>query len=273
MSRKKKFTSRKHVRSGNEESSEHIHAINGLLRAEALIVDQSNKRLVVVTKDILTNQLKRDTPLIAASFDDLCGTDIEELSEVLAQALSVVVAGMILSKDSGAKRKNACGQLLINASNSFTAATQLLRSGYVLQPGIVIRSILESISTVFHLIDRPEDFSKYVNGDLKSTKTIAAAKKAIPSFGLLYKNFSENFAHIGDFHREIQQVKKYETLNEALALNLSFLRLTVWLIYLTAELLFNELTSTPRYWHRKANGFMYNPSDEERNWMKKFLER
>lgn len=273
MSRKKKSPSRKNVRKGSEESSKKMHAINGLLRAEALIVDQNNKKLIVVTKDVLTNQLKRDTPQIAASFDALCGADIEELSEVLAQALSVVVAGMMLSKDSGAKRKNSCGQLLINASNSFTAATQLLRSGYVLQPGIVIRSILESISTVLHLIDRPEDFSKYVSGELQSTKTIAAAKKAIPFFGILYKNFSENFAHIGEFHREIQQVKKYEAQNEALTLNLSFLRLTVWLIYLTAELLFNELVSKPRYWHREANGFVYNPSEDELNWMKNFLER
>jgi hypothetical protein len=159
----------------------------------------------------------------------------------------------------------------MNASNSFAAATAILRMGYVLQPGIIIRSILESISTVFHLLQHPSDLAAYENHTLQSPKTIAAAKKALPPFGSLYGHFSDNFAHIGHLHKSISPIAEFKERHEALEVNLGSLRIAAWLLYVTTELLFNELVSAPRYWRPVQNGYAYDPLQEERNWMLAFF--
>jgi len=169
------------------------------------------------------------------------------------------------------KLKVACAELLLNAANSFGAATQLLRSGYCLQPGIIIRSMLEAISTTLHLVQAPQDFAAYQRGELPSTRTISAAKKAIPIYGQLYAHFSDNFAHIGQLHRSLNELSEYTERHDALQVNLAFLRLAAWLLYVTVELLFNELVEEPRYWRPVTNGYMYAPSDEEKKWMEGFL--
>ncbi len=242
-----------------------------LLRAETILLDSKDDQLIIISKDILINQLHRDGPKIQKSFDALCSSDIEEISAFISCSVSILYSGLLVSKKAKAHRMLACTELLINALNSLGASTQLLRSGYTLQPGIVIRSILESVSTVFHLLDRPNDFEKYQNGLLESPKTIAAAKKAIPTFGSLYRAFSENFTHIGHLHRTIQRVEEYRELNDPLKMNIGFLKMTSWLIYVCSELLFHNLIQEPRYWQKVEGGFMYNPSEEERGWMEKYL--
>ena len=167
----------------------------------------------------------------------------------------------------------ACAELLLNAFNSFGAATQLLRGGYCLQPGIIVRSVLEAVSTVLHLVQQPNDFAAYEKGSLRSTRTIDAAKKALPPFGQLYGYFSENFAHIGHLHRSINKLSEYTERHLALEVNLGFLRMAVWLLYVTVELLFNDLVEHPRYWHSVPKGYRYDPSENERAWMSSFLHR
>lgn len=144
--------------------------------------------------------------------------------------------------------------------------------GYVLQPGIIIRSLLEAVSTSLHLIQYPKDLPVYQSHKLKSPRTIGSAKKAIPLFGPLYAHFSDNFAHIGQLHKSITPVSVYTKRLEALDVNLSSLRVAAWLLYVTAELAFNELLEQPRYWHRTEQGYEFDPSEEEKEWMKSFFE-
>lgn len=237
----------------------------------SVLVDPHDKQLVIFTNDMLVNQLRRDGPKIEASFDKLCDDDIRELSAFLSKTSGLLYSGLKVALRDDLTLKSKCAQLLMNASNSFGAATALLRMGYVLQPGIVIRSMLESVSTVLHLLQRPSDLAAYENGTLQSPKTLAAAKKAIPPFGQLYGYFSDNFAHIGQLHKSITPVSEFKERHSALEVNLTIFRIATWLLYVTTELLFNELLDEPRYWHPAPNGYTFNPSEDERAWMASYF--
>lgn len=237
----------------------------------AVLLDEEDKQLVIFTADMLINQLRREGPKIEMSFDKLCDHDLLELSELFSKTSGLLYTGLKVALRHDQRLMAACAQLLINASNSFGAAIALLRVGYVLQPGIIIRSLLEAVSTVLHLLQYPHDLKSYEQHTLQSPKTIAAAKKALPPFGQLYGYFSDNFAHIGQLHKSITRLSEYKNRDPALEVNLSFFRIAAWLLYVTTELLCNELIEEPRYWYPVANGYVYNPSHEEREWMSEFF--
>lgn len=234
-------------------------------------VDRAEKKLFVFTDDILLNQLRRDGPRIEQSFDALCSADLQELSTQFSRTSALIFSGLAVALRSDDKLRFAIAQLLMNGCNSFTAAAATLRMGFVLQPGIIIRSLLETISTALHLLLNPRDLPAYEAHELQSPKTIAAAKRAIPLFGTLYGNFSNNFAHIGALHKSITPISPYTERHEALSINLSILRLAAWLLYVTVELVFLELVESPRYWCKVENGYAFEPDANEREWMKEFL--
>ena len=241
------------------------------LRPSAILHDHVNHKLFIFTEDMLVNQLRREGPKIESSFDRLCSEDLAEISRLLSKSSSLLFSGSRIAATRDDSLQLSCAKLLLNASHSFGAATALLRMGYLLQPGIIIRSMLESISTVLHLIQRPDDLKKFQSVNLPSPSTIALAKKAIPNFGQLYGYFSESFAHIGHLHHSLDKHGEYSERHNGLETNLSFLRLTSWLLYVTTELLFNDLLDEPRYWKVEPNGYRYDPSDTEREWMHKYL--
>ena len=236
------------------------------------MLDPEAKKLYFFTDDMLVNQLRREGPRIEASFDTLCANDLAELSALFSKANGLFFSGMALGRKEDDDLRIACSQLLMNAANSFAAAVAVLRMGYVLQPGIILRSLLEAVSTSLHLLLNPKDLEAYENHTLQSPKTIAAAKKVLPPFGLLYGNYSDNFAHIGHLHKSITPIREYTERHEALNVNLSMLRIAAWLLYVTAELVFNELVECPRYWHPVEEGYAYAPSDNEKAWMQNFFQ-
>lgn len=242
-----------------------------IVRIGSTLVDHDKSEIFLFSEDILINQLRRDGPKIETSFDSLCESDLIQLSRLLSKASGLLYTGLTIAVRENDELRVACAQLLMNASNSFGAAVAILRMGYVLQPGIIIRSLLEAVSTSLHLLQKPSDLSAYQNHTLQSTKTIKLAKEALPLFGSLYGHFSENFVHIGSLHKSIAPVREYTESHDALKVNLSSLRIAVWLLYVTAELAFNEVTKQPRYWYPVKNGYKYEPSEEERKWMDSFF--
>jgi hypothetical protein len=266
---------RKHLKrlKGNKQTEGKRHAsAEPVVRVVSAMMDREAKKLYVFTDDMLINQLRRDGPRIEASFDALCADDLAELSALLSRANGLFFSGLSVGMKEEDDVRVACSQLLLNAANSFAAAVAVLRMGYVLQPGIILRSLLEAVSTTLHLLQNPKDLDAYKNHTLQSPKTIAAAKKALPPFGLLYGNFSDNFAHIGHLHKSITPIREYTEKHEAVEVNLSLLRVAAWLLYVTAELAFNDLVEQPRYWHPVEQGYKYDPSDEEKVWMMKFFQ-
>ncbi|MGQ3082523.1 MAG: hypothetical protein ACT6SF_08750 [Hydrogenophaga sp.] len=266
---------RKHSkrRKGKAESGGARHAaVEPVVRIASAMMDSEAKKLYVFSDDMLINQLRREGPRIEASFDTLCANDMAELSALFSKANGLFFSGMAVGMKQDDDLRVACSQLLMNAANSFAAAVAVLRMGYVLQPGIILRSLLEAVSTALHLLQNPKDLHAYKSHTLQSPKTIAAAKKALPPFGLLYGSFSDNFAHIGHLHKSITPIREYTEKHEALDVNLSLLRIACWLLYVTAELVFNDVIEHPRYWHPVDQGYAYDPSDEEKAWMQNFFQ-
>jgi len=233
-------------------------------------IDHAAKKVIVFTEDMLINQLTRDGPAIEASFDRLCDHDLRDLSRLFANTMGLLHTGITVSSKHDDKLQSACAVLLLNASSSYVSAVGILRMGYLVQPGIVIRSMLEAISTVLHLIQNPDDLAAFEAHTLQSPRTIAAAKKAIPLFGKLYGHFSDNFAHIGPLHKTPAAIVEFKERHAGLETNLYFLRMALWLFYVTSELLFLDIVE-PRYWRRVTGGFAYDPSESERAWMAEFL--
>lgn len=126
-------------------------------------VDPTGQAVFWFTKDVLINQIRREGPRIAASFDQMCEQDLDGISEEYARVTSLCVAGLS-SEQLEAALRSACGHLLMNALKSISAATELLRLGYVLQPNIVLRSAVECVAVVLHLLARPQDLGKLQAG-------------------------------------------------------------------------------------------------------------
>lgn len=120
-------------------------------RVAGAFVHQGNR--IILTKDILINQLRRDAVAIGASFDKLCDSELQIFSDFHASAVGVLACGVARYSSDEVRMKMAL--LLNNAQNSFVASLYLLRGGFLLQPGIVLRTMLEQVSTVNQMEQYP----------------------------------------------------------------------------------------------------------------------
>ena len=243
----------------------------------ALIVDDASKKVIEIRKTVLSNQLTRDAERIAKSFDRLRWGDVEIISEQLAMCLAVVTSGLLRASREGDDLRMACAELLTNALNSLAGATHLLRGGFILQPGVVVRSSYESLAVVLHLMQRQADLKRYMNHDFDSTRAIASAKSVFPPFGKMYGMLSQEFTHVGRLHKQITPIREYSPSFEPLALNMLLIRAGVWMCYVTSELAFLEGIATPRYWTQVSSNkphqdaYLYSPSPEETAWIAEVL--
>ena len=243
----------------------------------AVIIDQGNQRIIEIRKTILINQITRDAERIAKSFDDLHSKDLERISEQFALSYGMLTSGMLKATDDEDDLRVACGELLSNSLNSLAAATYLLRGGFVLQPGSVIRSCFESLAVVLHLIQFQADLASHRDHKFDSTRAVASAKRVFPPFGKIYGLLSKEFTHIGKLHKQLTPIREYAASNEALALNLHFITTGVWMCYVTCELAFLDNIASPRYWSQLPNdspdqvSYCYDPSTEQKAWMDDFM--
>lgn len=235
-------------------------------------INDENKKIFVITKDVLLKQLHRDCPKIADSFDKIVGEELQNISALLGEAMSILFPqyySLILDDTS---RLAVCSRLLNHSVITFIAGVELARRGYRKQYGSLIRGVLETLSTVLYICRIPEALQQYHDGKLKSSKTIGAANEVIPDFGKLYGLVSNQFLHINKFHERLGDLMNYEEGDEALEFIVSNMKLTSWLIYVASEFAFIESVSEPRYSQVMGpNTISYNPSEEERRWQAMFF--
>ena len=276
----KKF---KHCCIAVTRSSDALEALSRLTpalpddRLYAQFVDLEDRLRIAVSNDVLFNQLRRDCPRIANSFDNMCAPDLEALNKEVCHFVATV-AEVSTRFPQGPLRRELCATclaLLSNAMQTFIAAIELTRRGYRLQPGILLRNVLESVSTVCHVVIDPRGAKKLKDGTLSSTRTIASAKKIFPPFGRFYGLLSDSFTHIGHLHSSLNSgndIKEYEVGEEALDFNLNALRFAIWSINVTAELAFFDSLSNHRYFRRiSERAFLFSPSPEGCAHMEQFL--
>ena len=243
----------------------------------AVVIDPANHRLLEIRTTVLINQITRDADRIAKSFDALHGEDLKPISKQFAHSFGILTSGMMKATQEEDDLRIACGELLSNSLNSIAAAAHLLRGGFVLQPGPVIRSSIESLAVVLHLMQFQGDLKPHRDHWFDSTRAIKSAKKVFPPFGRIYGFLSSEFTHIGKLHKQITPIREYTQGYEPLDLNMQFLRSAVWMCYVTCELAFLDVVGTPRYWEEVPApsadqvAYAYSPSEEEKAWMEDFL--
>ena len=246
-------------------------------RLHTEVIDIENRRIIATSNDVLFNQLKRDCPRIADAFDKMCSAQFQAFNDETCRFMATFAELLAAFPEKPYKRELYMTYLtiLINATHTFIAAVELTRRGFRLQPGILIRSILESVSTVCHLVINQHHVEKLKAGQLRSTRTIASAKKVFPPLGRFYGLLSESFTHISHLHYSVSDensIKEYRAGEDALEFNCNALRFSIWSINVVSELAFFDSLSRHNYFRKIAeNAFLYEPSDAERQRTEQFL--
>ncbi|GAA5542397.1 hypothetical protein [Brucella sp. NBRC 113783] len=234
------------------------------------LVDQKNKTVMILTKDILTNQIYREGPNIAGSFDELGRGDINDCSEVFSRTLTMLVRHLPNVDDKGSEA--TCARLLNSAAQTYVAALEVARRGYPREHGALSRGIIETISTVLAIVmDGGRTLDKFHKGTLETTKTIGLAKKALPFIGKLNGSLSNDFVHIGSLHDSVDGPKRYQKGDERFDFVITLSRLTVLLLDIVTELIFSHEMESLRYWRRKGEGWVFEPGEETEKWMQSFV--
>jgi hypothetical protein len=231
---------------------------------------------VIITKDILTNQLRRDAPKIAVTFDEALKGDLDRVSEMVACTVAILsprIVGRDLNDDT---RGATCARLLNTALTTFIGCVYLARGGFRLQYMTLSRSVVETICTVMHLMIVPDAIREFHSGTFRSTRSIGIANKAMPWFGKMYGYLSDQFVHINPMHSGLNSLAPYKQGDDDLSVIQSNMRMLSWLIFVAAELVFVEETPQPRYWKiisqsDAGNAVTFSPSDDERAWQASFL--
>jgi hypothetical protein len=235
-------------------------------------IDHEEKKFIVVTKDYLINQLRRDGPKIARSFDRLIKDDLNATGELLAQVSGLLRHHLRRLGDDDIQAISA--RLLANAMSSFIASVEVARHGFRRQYGSVARPVIEALTTILYLQLEEGSLDLFLAGKLNSTKTISKAKGVLPPIGWLYGLLSNEFVHIGPNHAKFEPVLEYQEVDEALKFIGAMMRGNAWLIYVVAELVFHKDVERPRYWRSHGGGrFEYAPSEREMTWLKEFFDK
>ena len=243
-------------------------------RLAGMFVDDEG-RLVTITKDLLTNRVRRDAVKVTDSFDRFFWPEVEELSEEFSVLSAAVVPALIETAKSGDQLTWICGQLIGNALESIVAALELVRLGHRLQPGVILRTAIEAVCTAAHLFNKPTDLARFLVGKLRSHDTVAEAKKIIPFIGRLYGFLSGEFTHIGGLHHRLQPSSEYESADdEAAKTNIMGIHLALFHVWVMAELVFYDIMREHRYWRRVEPGkYEFDIQPEMRKRMAEIEER
>ena len=237
-----------------------------------IVIDPDAQQVRYYTKDILVNTLCRDSPVAAKSFDQLHEHDLRELSELLGTTLFLLTQGYENVTKKNDELRIVCANLCWNATNTFIGSTSLLRDGYYLQSAILIRSILETLATVMCIITTPTALSRFKKNELELKEIFPIAKKVVPPFGHIWGMFSETFVHVGSLHAKLHPLGPHQEDSEELAACLNFLRFSIWLIYVTVELLFVDMFQAGKYWAKIApDQIQWRPTEATREWQDRFL--
>lgn len=246
-------------------------------KLQAAHVDDTGKKVIFFTKDMLLNQLTRDTPPIEASFDAIAEVDLKASSIVFSKANGIIFPQVIKRRNDTTESQATCARLLMYALDSYIAAIHLARGGFRRQYGAMIRNVIETLAVVLLIHSKPDEALPEFNQDkLSSTKAISFAKKILPFFGRFYGHLSDTFVHIGNMQNEISPLNKYDKEEEALKYILPSIRIHAWFIYIVAELVFYPFIAKPEYWRKLADlpegiQFSYDPSAETKELLHEYL--
>ncbi|TBB15108.1 hypothetical protein ELH51_33665 (plasmid) [Rhizobium ruizarguesonis] len=235
------------------------------------------KTRYAVTTNILQNLVIRDVRAIERSFEEHFSEDLKRIDPLYSEAAFLFFAATKHDYQTGDDYKDILLGLISSALSTFGAAVSALRSGYPSQSMVLIRQVVETCSTIIHIVIDPDDraIDDFRNGKYSSSKHLGRAKAAVPIIAELWGFLSNSYVHINKMHSELQRPVPYRkgqtNVNEVFIC----LRMACWISYISAELAFPTTFTATRYWKVQTidgkTGVAYDPDDEERNWASNFL--
>lgn len=236
----------------------------------AINFDQENNRFLFLKKNMLENQLYREGPRIARSFDKIAKPHIKEVSAIFAATQGMILRHLPRLDDDGYRATSA--RLLASAANSFIASIEVARHGYRRQFGMIGRSLIETLATTVVLKIRPNAVEEFHAGKLPSTDCVGWAKKAFPPIGQYYGMLND-FVHIGPKHSLLEPPALYKDDDAALPFILSVIRSNVWTMFVLTEFVFHDEIDDLKFWRLvNDNALTYDPSDAMSAWSGQFLD-
>lgn len=237
-----------------------------------IVFDKSRKKALIFSKNMLSNQIRRDALKIQNSFDVYWNSELVRIDEQYSKACSLIYAVLTTDCYKENIRLVRSAELLTNATNSFTAAALLLRSGFVLQPGILLRTLIESVAIAINLCTDEQALEKYEAGRLDSGYAVKCARAVFPQIAKLYGYYSNQFSHVGEMHKAFTSVTDYAKEDIRVDANISMLKCCALTLYMTAELLYPDFVTAPRYWKpSEGGGSCFAPDESEKQWLMTFI--
>jgi len=225
-----------------------------LKNAIGMIIGSEGNPNIVFNRGFVINQLRRDAPRIAQSFDRLCEADLNVLDEYVSRSSMTIYAGRQWAKESGYEVRETCGWLLQNALQTLISAIDILRDGFILQPGVLIRNLVETLIAVVCIFVDKDDWIAFRHDRLRPESRLAAANRMFPLFAELYGVLSANFVHIRRTYSHLHPIMEYESRDYIpLATNINIFRISLWLICVITELVFFDV-SEKLYWVSLGSG-------------------
>lgn len=232
-------------------------------------IDKKSEKIIIASKDMLINQIHRDGPKIAKSFDQIIKNDINEISEIFSNSSLLISNHLSINSDDF---KSTCAGLLSSCLTTFIASIEVARHGIRVPYGTLARQIIETLCTILDLATNENSLSDFHDGKLKSTMSVTRAKKFIPNIGEIYGMYSNEFTHINRNHSRFQPLSPYRKGDPELDFILPSIKANSWMIYVISELVFHSDVQSPRYWeYNGENGYSFAPTDEEVAWAENFL--
>ncbi|GAB5433949.1 MAG: hypothetical protein EpisKO_33190 [Epibacterium sp.] len=232
-------------------------------------IDHAKKVQFLLSSDMLVNQIQRDGPRIARSFDKLAKKELSESSKLFSLVQGMLFKHLTKVDDNGFKATSA--RLLSNATNSYVASLEVGRHGFPRQYGTLARMVVEALATVLALGTKPEALAEFHAGKLESTKCITWAKKTLPILPPLWGMLSNEFVHIGRGHATLDMPKRYTSDDEALGFILKSMITMAWLLQVVTELVYADEITDLKYWKRSGGGWIFTPSADAIKWMEEHL--
>ena len=235
----------------------------------AVILDRASETILFTTNDMLVNQLQRDGPRVARSFDRLANDHITACSGVFGRVCGMLLNQLQLPPDNSFKATTA--RLLSNACNSYVASIKVARHGFPRQYGAIARMVIETVATVIVIAVKQGALEQFHAGKLESSKCVAWAKNVLPMLGPLWGSLSTDFVHIGRRHALVELPSPYTEGHEAIGFLATSIRGNALLLYIIADLIFSDERARHLFWQRAGQEARFDPSPDVGAWMEEFL--
>ncbi|KWX74833.1 hypothetical protein [Paenibacillus jilunlii] len=237
------------------------------------VIDNENNQIRVYSNDMLQKRIQRDSNIIGKSFDKLCHDELSQMGELFSKATFLISNGFFRANQEESELKLTSSKLLMNASITIQAAVELLRTGYTLQPCMLLRSVIETISTVAYFLMEPDAHQVYLDGKLDVNKTIRYGKQLIPNLGYLQGILSNHFVHISSLHSDLNGITKHIEVTQPLRVNLNMIKVCMWCLFVTSEVTFYDYFDDHIYWTKISEiEYKFKQNEEEKKWMSEFLK-